>query len=114
MANLPVHTITTVFHLQRQLWELINEATETEWMMFKQFGETQETIPELEQLKNAAERLRNSYSRLYTLMLQVAESQPVANSATLDLLLQSIERGESTASASQASVQEIKMTWNLI
>jgi hypothetical protein len=47
-------------------------------------------------------------------MLQVAESQPIANSATLDLLVQSIERGEATASASQASVREIKMAWNLI
>jgi hypothetical protein len=35
MANLPIKTITTIFDLQRWLWELIHEATETEWMMFE-------------------------------------------------------------------------------
>lgn len=114
MANLPDETVTIIFNLQRRLWELINQATTAAWVIFEQFGETEETIPELEALSNAAERLRDSYSRLYILMLQVAESQPSATSATLNLLAQSIARSQATADASQASVQEIKRTWNLI
>lgn len=86
MANLPDEAVTTVFNLQRRLWELINQATTAAWVIFEQFGETEETLPELEELRNAAERLRNFYSRLYTLMLQVVESQPSATSATLNLL----------------------------
>lgn len=113
MANLPDETVTTVFNLQRRLWELINQTTTAAWVIFEQFGETEETIPELEELRNAAERLTDSYSRLYTLMLRVAESQPSATSAMLNLLDQSIERSQATADASQASVREIKRTWNL-
>lgn len=113
MANLPEETVTIVFNLQRQLWKLINQATTVAWLIFEQFGETEETSPELEELSNAAGRLTDSYSRLYTLMLQVAESQPSATSATLNLLAQSIERSQATVDASQASVQEIKRNWNL-
>lgn len=112
MANLPEETITTAFSLQRRLWELINQATTAAWVIFEQFGETEETTPELEEL-GVAEKLTDSYSRLYTLMLQVARSQPSATSATLNLLTQSIERSQATADASQASVQEIKRNWNL-
>ncbi|MGB3205607.1 MAG: hypothetical protein WBB28_11510 [Crinalium sp.] len=53
------------------------------------------------------------YNRLYGLVLQVAESQPVANSATLNLLYQSIEQANRIADAVEASVQEIRRSWNL-
>lgn len=65
------------------------------------------------ELKNAAERARVFYNRLYGLVLQVAESQPVANSATLNLLYQSIEQANRIADAVEASVQEIRRSWNL-
>lgn len=61
MANLPEATVTIVFNLQRQLWELINQATTVAWLIFEQFGETEETFPELEELSNATERLTDSY-----------------------------------------------------
>ena len=60
-------------------------------MIFEQFSEVEETIPELEELQNVRERATSSYSRLYTLLLRVAEAQPAATSATVDLLTQSIE-----------------------
>ncbi len=113
MAKLPKETVTIIFDLQRQLLDRIDEATATEAIVFEQFGENQARL-ELEQLQNARERARSSYSRLYTLLLRVAEAQPVANSATLDLLSQSIEQAAANNSASQASIQEIKRDWNLL
>jgi hypothetical protein len=46
-------------------------------------------------------------------MLQVAESQPFANYATLNLLYQSIELAEQTADAVEATAKETKRNWNL-
>lgn len=91
MAKLPDETIQTIFNLQRRLLERIDEATATEAMIFERFGEVEETIPELEELQNVRERATSSYSRLYSLLLRIAEAQPTATSATLNLLAQSIE-----------------------
>lgn len=110
MAKLSDETLTLVFNLQRRLLQRINEATATEAIIFEQFGE-EETIIELQQLQNVRERATSSYSRLYTLLLRVAESQPTATSATLDLLALSIEQAEATDAASEASVQDIKRNW---
>lgn len=109
---LPEETLSIVFNLQKRLLQRINEATATEAILFTQFGE-EETIIELEQLQNVRERATSSYSRLYTLLLRVAESQPTATSATLDLLAVSIDQAEATDAACEASVQDIKSNWNL-
>ena len=113
MANLPDETLTTIFNLQRRLFQVINRAKAAEFNLLQQYGETEETLPELEQIDNALERARNSYTRLGRLLLLVAESQPTANSATLNLLEQSIERAEATANATEATIQETKRNWNL-
>lgn len=114
MSNLPDETLTTIANLRPRLFQVINLATETEFSLFEQYGETDETIGELEQVRNAEERLRTLYNRIYGLVLQVAESQPAANSATLNLLYQSIEQAFATAYAVEATAQETKRNWNLL
>lgn len=114
MANLPAETLTTIGNLLPRLFNVINLATATEYNLFAQYGETEETLLELDELRNAAERARLFYNRLYGLALQVAESQPVASSTILNLLEQSIEQAEATTYASEATVQEIKRNWNLL
>ena len=114
MAKLADETITTIFNLQRRLIERIDEATATEATIFEQFGEVEGILLELEQLQNVRERATSSYSRLYTLLLRIAESQPTATSATLNLLAQTIEQAEATDAASEATIQEIKKDLNLL
>lgn len=114
MAKLPDETITIIFNLQRRLLQRIDEASATETIIFELFGEAELIITELEQLQNVRERTRSSYSRLYTLLLRIAESQPVATSATLDLLAQSIEQAEATNASSEATVREIQTDLNLL
>lgn len=113
MAKLPNQTLTTILTLQRRLLELINEAKAAEFHLFEEFGETEETIPELEQLQNSAERLRNPYSRLYSLTLGIAEAQPTASTAMLNLLVQTIGEVQAATDAVDASIQEVKRSWNL-
>ena len=113
MANLPEETITIVLNLQRRLLQLINEATAAGFIILEQYGETKATILDLELLQNARERTTSYYVRLYRLLLQIAESQPAATSATLNLLDQSIAQTQAIADASQATVQEAKRDWNI-
>ncbi|MCY7384944.1 hypothetical protein QT970_26425 [Microcoleus sp. herbarium8] len=113
MAKLPDDILNTIFTLQRRLVEILNETTATEYILMQQFGETEATLPELESLDNIKERLRTSYNRLYRLLQQVTESQPAATADTLNFLYGTIEDGEAIVDASAASIQEIKMDWNL-
>lgn len=113
MAKLPEATVKIIFDLQSKLLERIDEATATEVVIFERFGENEATILELEQLQKVRERATSSYSRLYTLLLRVYESQPLATSAILKLLETSIEQAEATNTAAQASVQDTKRNWSL-
>ncbi|CAD5948465.1 hypothetical protein PA905_30640 [Planktothrix agardhii CCAP 1459/11A] len=113
MAKVSPQTLTIIFNLQRRLVELIDQAKTAEYNLFEDYGETDETIPELEQLQNGAERLRNPYSRLATLTLAIAEAQPIAPAAMINLLSQTIEQASVTADAVEATTQESKRIWNL-
>lgn len=93
--------------------QLIDEAKATEWMLLETYGETEESILELEQLQSGAERLRDPYHRLYRLILSISEIQPNATTATLELLARTVEQFEATAEAVEASTQESKRIWNL-
>jgi hypothetical protein len=94
--------------------ELLNETTATEYILMQRFGETEATLLELESLDHVKERLRNPYNRLHRLLQQVTESQPAATADTLNLLYRTIEQTEVAVDASAASIQEIKMDWNLL
>jgi len=114
MAKLPDETITTIFTLQRQLAEGIELAAAAEWALAEQYGETEATIPELEELQNARERLISRYSGLHKLLLRILEMQPTAPTAMLNILAQTIEQGQAVRDAAAASVEEVKRSWNLL
>jgi hypothetical protein len=75
--------------------------------------ETEETIPELDELQNVTERARDSYTRLSRILLLVADAQPIADAAIVELMERSLAQAEANADASEPSVQEIKRNWNL-
>ncbi|MFB2875923.1 hypothetical protein [Floridanema aerugineum] len=91
MAKIPHELLTTIFTLLRQLAEQIEAAATTEWELLQQDGETEETIPELEELYSAREKLTARYSRLNTLLLRILEIQPTDPADMLSLLEQGIE-----------------------
>lgn len=114
MAKLTNETLTVIFNLLRQLAERIEDTSATEWLLFENYGETERTISELEELQNVRERLNDSYSRLNTALLSVLEAQPFASRSMLDLLVRAIDQGQANFSAAEASVQEVKRIWNLL
>lgn len=114
MAKLAPDLLRTIFQLQQRLIELIDEAGATEQTLFQRFGEAPQVISELEEAQNARERLRSSYAKLSNLVLAVAEYQPIAPKAVLNLLSESIEQAQAIADAAQASLIEIKRIWGLL
>ncbi len=112
MAKLPNTTISSVFELQRRLIDTLDSVTDAEFKLFEQHGETVATIPELNELQNTKESLISFYSRLGTLMLRIAGSQPVATNDMLDLLYRSVEMTEHGLAAGIANLNEIKRNWS--
>jgi len=112
MARLPTEILTAIFDLQQRLLISIDEAKSTEFSILDRFGETDETIETLDQLQNAAERLRTYYNRLHTIALGIAEAQPIAATNMLEFLQQTLVRAEATADAVEASIRELRQDWN--
>ena len=112
MARLSDPVLTNIFTLQRQIIECIDATTAMEFRILEQEGETNETLSELEELQSIRERLLSPYSRLHTLVLKAAESQPVASRDVLNLLDKSIESTEAALDGSIASLQEIQRNWS--
>ena len=113
MAELSAETITAIFKLQQLLLQIIDRASNLEFAILEQFGEIETTIIELDEIQNVKERASSYYTRLYQLLLQIYQSQPVADSATLELLARSLTQTQAIADAGRASLAEIKKNWNL-
>jgi hypothetical protein len=114
MAKLPDELLTTIFNLQRQLLERIDEATATEFALFEFYGETEQTIDYFEQLQNARERADSYYLRLFTTLRRSYPSQPVAPRDSLELLARFITDAEATVFAVEATISEIRRDFNLL
>lgn len=113
MAHLPEEITTTVLELQRRLLVVINQATATGFAILQQYGETETTMIALEDLDNVRDRANTYYSRFHTLLVRIAESQPFADTAMLELLNRSIEQAQATVEAAQATIQEEKRNFNI-
>ncbi|MBF2056144.1 MAG: hypothetical protein IGQ45_02740 [Cyanobacterium sp. T60_A2020_053] len=113
MAELPEEITTIVLELQKQLLSVIHKTTETTFILLETYGETELTIISLNDLDNIRERANTYYSRFYTLLLRIADSQPTASNAMLELLERSIEEAQGTIAASEGTIKDEKRNWNL-
>ncbi|WP_204101824.1 MULTISPECIES: hypothetical protein [Spirulina sp. CCY15215] len=113
MAKLPPDLLETLFNLLKQLSELVDEATTTEYLLFERFGETDETIGSLEELKGVALDAASRYRQLCTLRLRIAESQPNLSKDMLKLLESTIVKNQLKIPAMERSIEEIKVEWSL-
>ena len=113
MVALPLELTTTVLELQRQLLAVINHATETSFVLMETYSETEAALITLEDLDNIRERANTYYSRFYTLMARMAESQRISHSAILEPLTRSIEDAIVTIATAQATIREARSNFNL-
>jgi hypothetical protein len=114
MAQLPEETTTVVLELQRRLLGILHQATELSFLILERYGETETTLTDLEQLDNTRDRADAYYSRFFTILRRIAETQPIADSAMLDLLIVAIAEAQVTVDALEATLAETKRDWNLL
>lgn len=113
MAKLPTHRQEAIAALQSQLLSILDGAAAAEWSLFKEIGETPQTMAALNGLKAVCEKSRNFYSQLCTLQLSIAGLQPIATPVALELIENSVQQGRTFADAAQQSILEFKQDWNL-
>lgn len=114
MAKLPEETTITINSLKQQLLNTVDDAIAGEFTLFERFGETERTIRYLNELKSVAERSTSWFSRLSSLEIRIASSQPTVPSDMLELLIQLFTRIQAEVPALERSVQEVKIEWNLL
>jgi hypothetical protein len=114
MAKLGTETTEIINRLKQRSLDIVDEATAIEFKIFERFGESELVLSYMDEMKNVAEEAIALLSRLSTLQLQVARSQPTAAPAMLELLEQAIQRTLVRIPALERSIQEVKMEWNFL
>ncbi len=113
MAKLSPDITDLINRLKQQALNLVDAALAAELRIFEQFGETQQTLSYLDEMKHVADESTALYSRLSTLQLQIAQAQPEATSDMLELVDQTILRTQARVPALERSIQEVQIEWNL-
>jgi hypothetical protein len=113
MAKLSLETAQTVWDLQHQLLEIIDTARTLEMSLLEAFGETEDTVPFLDELQSIAQQAIDRFSRFSSLQLRVANTQPPISSDILELVTRSIQTTQPKIPALKRSIQEITQEWNL-
>jgi hypothetical protein len=113
VATLPPKISASIALIKNQCLAIVNLATKTELELFSRFGEIEETLVVLSELKTVAEESSDAFSRLSSLQLKVATAQPEISAALTKLVIDSKERIEIIIPAWQRSIEEILLTWRL-
>ena len=113
MAKLSLQTAQTIWDLQHQLLEVIDTARTLELSLFEAFGETDRTIPYLDELQSIAQQATERFSRFSTLQIRIANTQPPIPRDLLEIVDRSIESTQQKIPALERSNQETIQEFNL-
>ena len=84
-----------------------------ELSLFEAFGETDRTIPYLDELQNIAQQATERFSRFSTLQTRIANTQPPIPRDLLEIVDRSIESTQQKIPALERSNQETIEEFNL-
>jgi hypothetical protein len=113
MAKLSPETAQTIWDLQHQLLEIIDSSRTLELSLFDAFGETEDTIPVLDELQSIAQQSIDRFSRFSNLQIRVANNQPPIPPDTIEIVNRSIQTTQQKIPALKRSIQEITQEWRL-
>ena len=71
MAQLSPETSANIVLIKTQCLFIINFATQSEWKLFNSFGEVEETLVVLSELKTVGDEAIDAFSRLSSLQLKL-------------------------------------------
>ena len=114
MAKLPPDLAEMIWNLKQQLLDIIDSASQAEFTLFDNFGETDRTIDYLEQLQSVAEQAEDRFTQFCTIQRRIAKAQPSATSDLLNLLTEVISYTQIRIPVWERSIEEIKIEWRLL
>jgi len=94
MAKLSPEINKTLSSIKQTLLDIMDEATAVEFILFEKRGETNETISFLDEMKNVSIQAEDRYFQLSKLEVSIAQAQPTASNAMIDLLTRAIEQNQ--------------------
>ncbi|MEI6430295.1 MAG: hypothetical protein WCO45_18220 [Pseudanabaena sp. ELA607] len=112
MAKLDEESEIRVWSIMQQALKVVDASTDVEFTLFANFGETSETLPYLEEMKNVSLQAISTFSQLSILQLRIAEAQPIASTGILNMLAEAIAINQSRVPAWERSIEEVKLEWN--
>ena len=113
MARLDSATNQSLTQLLEQLLALIDQARETEFQIFSQYGETELSIVAMNELVDVAQKSADFYRQLSNFRLRIAEAQPDIANDVLALLVERLELMRNSIPAFERSISEVKLIWRL-
>jgi hypothetical protein len=113
MAKLSPETAQTIWDLQHQLLEIIDSSSILELSLFDAFGETEDTIPVLDELQSIAQQAIDRFSRFSNLQIRIAKTQAPIPPDIIEIVDRSIQTTEQKIPALKRSIQEITQEWRL-
>lgn len=111
--KIPAPLKQQIFDLYAQLLDLIDDAATTERVLFENYGETAQTLEDLDSLTDIREQAGDIYQRLHVRALRVVQAPPREATATMSLLIEVCEFGQERMGPLTRSVEEIRNTWEL-
>jgi hypothetical protein len=114
MAKLRSDTTEVINRLKQESLEIVDEATALEFKIFERFGESEQTLSYMDEMKNVSEEAIAAFSKLSSLQLQSSYTQPDLPVDILQLLVKTIERTQVRIPAWERSIEEVKLEWNLL
>lgn len=113
MAKLWSETTEVINRLKQESLEIVDKSTALELKLFEQFGESEQTLSYMDEMKNVSEQAIASFSQLSSLQLQASYTQPDLPVDILQILDKAIERTQARIPAWERSIEEVKIEWNL-
>ena len=113
MAKLRSDTTEVINRLKQESLEIVDEATALELKIFERFGESEQTLSYMDEMKNVSEQAISAFSQLSSLQLQASYTQPDLPVDILQLLSKAIERTQARIPAWERSIEEVKLEWDL-
>lgn len=113
MAEISQGNIDRIVQNYQDLVRIINLASSTEYKLMEEYGETESTSSDLEELSGVITDVTGRFKRLNAITIRITAIQPQADIATINMLEETLVYNETRVPAWLRSIEEIINNWRL-
>lgn len=113
MAEISQANIDRIVQNYQELIRIINFASSTEYRLVSEYGETEDSINDLEELAGVVTDATDRFKRLNAITIRITAIQPNADIATANMLEETLVYNEARVPAWLRSIEEIINNWRL-